>query len=145
MVLQRWDPTLDVRRMDVIMGRLWRGFGGRSFQSGGGSRYVPLDVVQDGDNVVVSASLPGVSPDDIKVDIEDGVLSIKAETSSEKEGKGDSYLLRERRPGSYHRSIRLPDTVNADGAESSYEHGVVTITLPKQEEKKARRIELKVS
>jgi HSP20 family protein len=99
--------------------------------------------VQDGDNVVVRASLPGVSPDDISVDIEDGVLTISSDAASENEKGEDAYLLRERRSGSFHRSLRLPDTVDANGGESSYELGVVTVTFPKVEAKKARRIEVK--
>ena len=79
--------------------------------------------------------------------MDDGVLTIKTEASEEREDKDDDgkYLLRERRSGSYHRSVRLPDTVDADNAESSYEHGVLTVKFAKREEKKAKRIEIKVS
>ena len=83
-------------------------------------------------------------PEDIQVTTENGVLTIKAESQAEGETTEDGYLIRERRSGSFHRSIRLPDTVDADQADSSYEHGVLTISLPKQEAKKAKRLEVKV-
>ena len=105
---------------------------------------VPLDVAEDGDSIVVRATVPGVDPSDIQVNIEDGVLTISAETAEENEVKGESYLLRERSTGSYRRLLRLPDTVDADKAESSYQHGVLTVTFPKQEAKKSRRIEVQV-
>ena len=74
----------------------------------------PLDVVADGDDFVVRASLPGVSPDNIQVSIEDNVLTIRGETASHFENTEGNYLMRERRSGSFHRSLRLPDTVDQD-------------------------------
>ena len=146
MVLQRWTPISGFRRTDDIVDRFWKGFGvGPTLRNGGGASRIPLDVVQSNDDVVVRASVPGAAPEDIGVDIEDGVLTVSTETTSESEQKEEeeTYLLRERRSGSYRRSLRLPDSVDADKAESSYEHGVVTITFPKVEAKKAKRIEIK--
>ncbi len=143
MVLQRWTPFTDVQRLEDAMHRLWRDGGVRS--AGNDSWRLPLDVAQDADNIVVNATVPGFGPEDIQADIENNVLTIHAETSSEGESDEAEYLLRERRTGSYHRSIRLPDTIDADGAESTYDNGVLTITVPKQEAKKARRIAIKVS
>jgi len=88
--------------------------------------------------------VPGVKPEDIEVTIEDGILSIKGETTEEHEVKEGEYLMRERRSGSFHRSVRLPDTVDADKAETGYANGVLTIKLPKVEAKKAKRLEVTV-
>ena len=145
MVLQRWTSFTDVRRLEDAMNRLWRDGGVRS--AGAANWRLPLDVEQDVDNIVVKATVPGFKPEDIKAGIENNVLTITAETQSEGEGETEAteYLLRERRTGSYHRSIRLPDTVDADGAESTYDNGVLTITVPKQEAKKARQIAIKVA
>ena len=90
------------------------------------------------------ASLPGVSPDNIQVSIEDNVLTIRGETASHFENTEGNYLMRERRSGSFHRSLRLPDTVDQDRAEPRYEHGVLTINLPKAEAKKAKQFDVKV-
>ena len=104
----------------------------------------PLDVFTDGGHFVVRASMPGVSPDNIHVSIEDNVLTIRGETASHFESAEGHYLMRERHSGSFHRSLRLPDTVHHDDAEPRYEHGVLTITLPMAEARRAKQFEVKV-
>ncbi len=146
MTLQRWDPFRDLRRMEDTVDRLWRGLGPHA---GGPSSDVEawsiaLDVVREGDDVVVRASLPGVKAEDVSVSIEDDVLTITGHTETEEEHKEGAYLMRERRTGSFHRSLRLPDTVDSDRAESSYESGVLTIKLPKIESKKAKQLTVEV-
>ena len=141
MTLQRWAPFRDLRRVENTVDRFWRGVGAE--QSGGWA--VPLDVIQEGDNLVVQGTLPGVKPEDIKVTIEDGVLNISGESKLEREEQNGNYLIRERRSGKFRRVLRLPNSVDADGAETSYEHGVLTVTLPKIEAKKAKRLEVKAT
>ena len=70
----------------------------------------PVDVVRDGEDVVVRVSLPGIGPDDIRVTLEEGVLTVRGETGKEREQE-NGYLTRERRTGSFYRAIRLPDSV----------------------------------
>lgn len=142
-MLQRWDPFRELRRMDENMNRIRRG----GFNGFGeiGHWAVPLDVVQDGDNVVVKATLSGINPDDIDVTIEDGILTIVGETKEEHEEKRENYLLRERRTGKFRRTLRLPDTVDADKTETTYENGVLTVTFPKVEAKKAKKLEIKAA
>ena len=150
MMLQRrnqFSPFSELRQMQDNMDRMWRRFGSANHDDGSGMEAwaAPLDVVADGDDFVVRASLPGVSPDNIQVAIEDNVLTIRGETASTFETADGSYLMRERRSGSFHRSLRLPDTVDQDKAEPRYEHGVLTITLPKAEAKKAKQFEVRVA
>lgn len=146
MVLDRWDPFRELRRMEETMDRLWRGLG----PTAGGPNSdvenwgIPLDVIRDGDNLVVKASLPGVKPSDINVTIEDSVLTVSGKTSTEEEQKEGNYLMRERRTGSFQRSIRLPDTIDSSKAESSYESGVLTIRLPKTEASKPKQLKIDV-
>ena len=104
---------------------------------------IPVDVTQEGDDIVVRASVPGLKPEDISVTLEDGLLTIEGETKSESEVSESDYLLRERRVGRFRRSLRLPDTADADKAQPSYENGVLTIAVPKQEARKAKRLEIK--
>ena len=145
MVLQRWDPFAEMRSMENAMNRMWRGLGQRPAESNGGEHWhIPLDVVEESDDLVVHASLPGIEPGDIEVNVEDGVLTIGGKTSTESETQRGDYLLRERRSGSYHRALRLPDSVDEAKAESSYGRGVLTVRFAKQEAKKARRLEVKV-
>ena len=148
-MLQRrnqFNPFSELRQIQENMDRMWRRFGttGGDDHSGIEAWAAPLDVAADGDDFVVRASLPGVAPDNIHVSIEDNVLTIRGETASQFEAAEGSYLMRERRSGSFHRSLRLPDTVDQDKAEPRYEHGVLTITLPKAGAKKAKQFDVKV-
>ena len=141
MVLQRWYPFNELRQAHS---RHWRAFDiARVSGENGTSKWaVPLDVIQDGDNIVVRASMPGIKPDDISITIENDVLTVKGESNGEV--KDGSYLMKERRSGMFHRALRLPDTIDVDNADTSYENGVVSITFPKVESKKVKRLELKV-
>ena len=145
MFLQRWDPFGELHRIDGSLGRPRRGYGYWSPLARVNGSNVPLDVVSDGDGVIVRASLPGVKPEDIEVTIEEGLLTIKGGTEVEEERNGSDYLLRERRTGSYHRTVRLGDSMDTDQAEPHYEDGVLTITLPRAEAKKAKRLEIKAA
>lgn len=142
MVLQRWDPFYELRRIEGLMHRRRQGY--TVFVDGHESRDwgIPLDVVQKDDEVKISATLPGVDPDNIEVSIEENVLTIKARTESEEERKEGAYLMRERRTGSFHRAIRLPDTVDAEKAQPHYDNGVLTITLPKAESKRVKHLKV---
>jgi HSP20 family protein len=142
MTLQRWEPFRELRQMEDTMNRLWRGFGGH--REGTEDWNIALDVIQKPEEIIVKASLPGVKPDDIDVTIEDNVLSLKAQRTSETEESGSTYLVRERTAGSYYRALRLPDTVDTGKIRSEYEHGVLTVTLPRAEEKKPKRIKVNV-
>ena len=144
MLLQRWDPTYELRRMHNTMNRRWQGFG-FDFEGAEHRHWtIPVDIVEEGEDIFVRASLPGVNPDEIDVSIEDRVLSIKAKTLVDQERKEGGYLMRERRAGSFHRAFRLPHTVDTDKAKTSYENGLLTVTLPKAESKKAKRLEVTV-
>ena len=142
MTMQRFDPFAEMRRMDAAFNRLWN-TDARASEVDGGRWDIAMDVVQDGDDLIVRASVPGVDPDDIQVTLEDGLLTIEGETGSETEEQKGDYLLRERRFGRFHRALRLPSSVDAENAEPSYANGVLTITVPKQEAKKARRLAIK--
>jgi HSP20 family protein len=106
---------------------------------------IPLDVTQDGDDFVVRASVPGVDPKDMKISIEDNALSIRCHTVSGHEEEDDKYLLRERRTGSFYRALRLPDSVDTEKANPVYENGVLTVTIPKAESKKAKELKVTVT
>ena len=144
MVLQRLDPVAELRRMDNVMNRFWRSYPGLGSPARPQGWAVPLDVRQEGDSITIDASVPGVDPERISATVEDGVLTIKGQTAAETEQKDERYFLRERRAGAFHRSVRLPDTVDTERAESTYENGVLSITFPKQESKKAKSLPINV-
>ena len=143
MVLQRWDPLRELRRFDGAFVRQLRDSRYGSGQAG--SWPVPLDVSREDDSVVVKASVPGIKAEDLEVTIEDGRMTIEGKTAGESDESQGGYALRERRTGRFYRAIRLPETVDADGAESVYENGVLTVTLPKQASRKARKVEVKAA
>ena len=144
MLLQRLGPVSEFRRMDNVMNRFWRSYSRLGSPGGPQGWVVPLDVRQEGDSITVDASLPGVDPEQISATVEDGVLTIKGETATETEKKDERYYLRERRAGAFHRSVRLPDTVDTERAESTYRNGVLSITFPKQESMKAKSLPINV-
>ncbi len=157
MTMQRWEPFNELRRMQETMDRMWRGFGSsdRGSQDGMEGWAVPLDVVREGDNIAVHASLPGVKPEDIAVAIDEGVLTIRGHAGRDhvsregagagSEGAEANYLMRERRTGSFYRSLRLPDSLDTDRSQAHYEHGVLSITFPRVGAKKARQLTINVS
>lgn len=130
--------------MDDVMNRLWRGISGFDGESRPADAWaIPVDMAVRDDRVEISASLPGLKPDDIHVTVDNGVLAIRGELKSEDERQTDSYVVRERRTGSFYRAIRLPEDVDHEKAESTYENGILTITFPKAKNKRARTIEVK--
>jgi HSP20 family protein len=102
-----------------------------------------LDVYESEEEVTVRASIPGVKPEDIDISVTGDVLTIKGESLEEKEEKEGTYHMRERRFGSYQRSIRLPTLVKAEESKAAFEHGVLTLSLPKVEEAKSKSIKIK--
>ena len=101
-----------------------------------------MDIVRDGDLVTVTANIPGVDPENIDVTIEGEVLSIKADIKTEEQREASDYLVRERRTGSFSRSLRLSENVDTENVEPRYESGVLTITLPMLESKKAKHFKV---
>ncbi len=142
MVMQRWDPFRDLRQMDETMNRLWRGFGGAT--AGTEDWNISLDVVQRPDELVVKASIPGVKPETIDLAIEDNILTLRADRKPDFEDEKSVYLVQERPTGSFYRALRLPETVDGNKVHSTYENGVLTIVLPKAEEKKKKQIKIQI-
>jgi HSP20 family protein len=142
MVLQRWDPYQELRQMDRTFDRMWRTLG--RLPTTVEQWDIPIDVKKIGDEIVVKASLPGVKPEEIQVTVEDNVLELKAESASETESEQSGYLVRERAYGAFYRALRLPESVDTENIKSAYENGVLTVTLPKAEEKKRKQIKVAV-
>ena len=110
-----------------------------------GSWNLALDVAEKGDVFTVKASLPGISPDDLNVTLEDNVLTIQGEAKEDQTIEENSYHIRERRYGSFSRSVRFPVPVEGDRVEAEYENGVLTLTIPKAEAVKPKRIAVQAS
>jgi len=144
MSVDRWDPfreTISLR--DAMNSLLQESFvrpGG--LPASNGHNTLPLDISESQDAFQVRASLPGIKPEDVEITVHGGTLTIRGESKAEEEKKGQHWHLRERRFGSFQRSVSLATPVDSDRAEARYENGVLTLTLPKSESAKPRQIKL---
>ncbi|UCB55109.1 MAG: Hsp20/alpha crystallin family protein [Thiotrichales bacterium] len=102
-----------------------------------------VDIKEDDKAFTLLADIPGVDPDEIEVTMDKGVLTIKGERQSEKKTEEENYKRVERQYGVFYRRFTLPDSANADAIEAHSEHGVLKITIPKQEVAQSRRISVK--
>jgi HSP20 family protein len=102
----------------------------------------PIDVRETNDAYVVEIDLPGIESQDVEVLVEGRTLSVRGKFTKEAEREKDGWLLKERRTGDFVRAIALPGMIDTDGARSAFENGVLTITLPKAAQNRARRIEI---
>lgn len=102
-----------------------------------------VDVAEREDSFVVKASLPGVNVDDIEITLEDDALTIRGEVKEDAEFDGESYHVRERSYGSFSRCIRFPVPVDAENVDATYENGVLSLSVPKADEVKPKRIAVK--
>ncbi|APC91653.1 MULTISPECIES: Hsp20/alpha crystallin family protein [Francisella] len=104
-----------------------------------------IDIVDDKNQFKVEVEMPGMGEDDVKVSIDNGILTIKGEKTTSKQDKDKNYMMREISYGSYERSVSLPDTVDVDKAEASFKKGMLWVILPKKPEcaKKYRTLDVK--
>jgi HSP20 family protein len=93
-----------------------------------------MDVKETDKEIVVEAELPGIDDKDISLSLQDGILTIKGEKKLERDEEKENYRMMERRHGSFQRSVRLPDTVDEDKVEASFNNGVLKVSLPKRPE-----------
>ena len=109
-----------------------------------GAWIPPVDVLEDKDAVQITAELPGVKPEDVKISLENNLLTIRGEKRQVAEEKSDRVHRYERSYGVFERSFMVPTTVDADHIQATYDVGVLTVRLPKVEKAKPRQITVKV-
>jgi len=149
--ITRWEPFRELTDMRRNMDRMMERFFEEPFlasapswaQRDGGTWSLPLDVAEDADKYVVRASIPGINPEAVEVTLTDNLLTIKGEMKEEQEKQETNWHVRERRYGTFMRSIALPAPVEADKVEATNENGVLTLRLPKAEAVKPKRIAVK--
>ncbi|TKJ30884.1 MAG: hypothetical protein CEE40_03325 [Chloroflexi bacterium B3_Chlor] len=146
MSIVRWEPFRDFMTLREAMDRLFQ----ESFVGPGRREWLapaegtlPVDMYQTEDSVVVKSAVPGVKPDDIDITISGNTLSISGETNEEEEVTEENYIRRERRHGSFSRSVVLPEGVDPDKAEATFDDGILTLTIPKVPEAKPEVIKIK--
>jgi len=147
MDLVRWRPFRDLatmqEEMNSLFDRLFDRFPERKDISEG--IWSPcVDISETKDDLVITAEIPGMKKDDIKISLNDNILTLKGEKRQEKVVDEENYHRIERSYGALHRSFTLPTTVQQDRVKASYKDGVLQITLPKAEEAKPKEIAIEV-
>ena len=143
--MSRWNPNRDVASLQDEVERMFQQVFGGSRTSSAGAWSPALDVEETEDHFVLHVELPGVSPDDVEVNFEENVLTVAGERRFYEERDAEGFRRVERHFGRFHRAVRLPDRVDAEHIDAAYKDGLLTITVPKAEEAKPRRIEVKAS
>jgi HSP20 family protein len=152
MAITRWRPFRDMVSIQDEVNRLFDDFFGRSVGSIGPLArpewevaWSPsVDVSETKDNVIVNAEIPGMSKEDVKVSVQDNILTLSGEKKQENEEKNANYHRIERTYGSFRRSFTLPTPVESDKVKATYKDGILRITLPKTEEVKAKEIPISI-
>jgi len=148
MAIVRWEPLRDLMTTQREFDRLFReAFSPVLGDSEASTRTwaPPVDIFEDGDNLVLKAEVPGVNPDDVEIRVQDNTLYLKGERKFEKEVKEQNYHRVERSYGTFTRTFSLPNSVDSDKVSASYKDGVLTLTMPKKEEAKPKTIKITVN
>jgi HSP20 family protein len=145
MALTRWEPFEGLTSLRREMDRLFEHFFERGpWTMGDGGPFEPaVEIADTKDNIVVKAQVPGVSKDNLHIDIRDDYLTLKGEMKEEQTTEEQRFHRKEFRYGAFARTIPLPTTIKAEAAAAQLKDGVLTITLPKGEQSKAKQIPIK--
>ena len=148
MALIRWDPTGELNSLQSEVNRLFNSFFDVPATRGNSAtlrRWVPaMDLIETDDHFVLRADLPGLSQDDVSIELEDRVLTVAGERKYEHEDRKDGYHRVERAFGSFSRSLTLPEGVDPDAVEASFDRGVLEVRILKPEERKPRKVAINV-
>jgi HSP20 family protein len=146
--ITRQDPFTEMVSLRQAMDRLfedswvsplsWRGVTGEPISPA-------LDVHETTDEIVVTASLPGLKAEDVEITMTGQTLTVRGEFKADETVDRDQYLYRERRYGTFNRTLQLPVRVEGDRAEATFTDGILTLRIPKAEEVKPRQIQIKAA
>jgi HSP20 family protein len=144
-MMTRWDPRREAMTFREAIDRMFDEPFGFRFPEMWRLDQIELkvDLLEDENSYVVKASIPGVKPEEVEVTLQHNLLTIKGEVKESSEVEEKNYHMRERRYGSFMRSLMLPSEVNADAIEAKHEDGVLTVRLPKVQVEKATKIAVK--
>ena len=144
-LVRRPSPFSELLTLRQAMDRLFDDTVFRPFTTFGNGELsrLPLNVRTTADALIVEADLPGVTPEDVDITIENNTLTIRAEDRTERAEEQGDWLVREISRGSVMRTVTLPTGLEADRAEATFEHGVLTLRIPRAEQVKPRQIQIK--
>lgn len=135
------DFSSDMERMfDTMLGRTF----GTMLRNGANDKFLPtVDVAETPQSFEISVDLPGIKPEDVKLELQDGQLVISGNRDCTSERKDKNFHCVERASGSFMRAIVLPTDVDSEKIDAQYEHGVLRITLPKSPKAQPKKIEIR--
>lgn len=148
MAMDLWrDPFREILTLRDMMDRMYQDPMMRPISGLGtaGIASFPIDVAETDDGYVVHAALPGITPDQVQIEAKGNTITIRGEATQAAEQKlqnNQHYLTHERRNERFYRAITLPDEINADKAQAQFENGILTLSLPRAEESKPKRIQI---
>jgi HSP20 family protein len=144
MALVRWDPGRELDSLQSDVNRLFDSFFGS--RPGNGirrQRWVPaMDLVEEDDSLVLRADLPGMSEDDVDIEVKDGVLTVSGERKAEEKKQGEGYYRVERAFGSFSRSLSIPEGIDPEQVSAQFDNGVLEVRIPKPAERKPHRVQI---
>jgi len=140
----KWEPFRDMLNLRADMDRFYKSFFGGLPDEQEGFWAPVVDIVEDKDNYIVKAEIPGMKKEDIKVTVRDNILAISGERSSETGEKDKTYHRIERSYGKFSRTIALPSAVDQSKIKAAYKDGVLHITLPKPESVKPKHVDVEI-
>ena len=143
-IVRRRSPFGELMTLRQAVDRMFDEDTFRPFSWGGvfEGPSLPLDVTTDPDALTIEASLPGIKPEDVDITVENGTLTITGRTAEERKAEEGSYLIQEIRRGTFSRSVTLPNGLEPDKAEATFEHGVLRLRIPKAEQVRPRQIRI---
>ncbi len=147
MALIRFEPARELSTLQSEVNQLFNSFFGDGGRGEGTAvrRWIPaMDLVETQDHFVVRADLPGLSQDDISIELEDNVLTISGERKREEKTEKEGYFRLERASGQFARSLTLPEGIDAEAVTAEFKDGVLEVRVPKPEERKPRRVSIGV-
>lgn len=145
MALIRWSPFGNLNRFGRDFDSLFNGHIWNEAAEGAKDWSPHVDIYDEETQIILSAELPGLTQEEISVDIDKNILMISGERKMETNEQTGNFTRRERYFGSFSRSFQLPETVNQENIEASMDKGVLKIVLPKLEQAKPKQIKVKVN
>jgi HSP20 family protein len=141
MALIRWEPAREVDTLQSEVNRVFDAFFGNGPGGNRARRWVPaMDLVETGEHLVLRADLPGLTKDDVDLEVKDGVLTVSGERKAEHEEKSEGFYRVERAFGRFSRSLTIPDGVDAEQINADFNDGVLEVRIPKPAERQPHRI-----
>jgi HSP20 family protein len=150
MALVRWDPTREIDSLQGEVNRLFSTFFDTPTRAGNGGatptrRWIPaMDLVEAGEHFVLKADLPGMTEQDVNIELENNVLTVSGERKTEHEEKHEGYYRLERSTGAFSRSLTLPEGIDADAIAATFDNGVLEVRIPKPVQPQPRRVQIGV-